>query len=50
MIKITDLNHECWNLTDTVQAAYGFLLDEEPDFKVPSGIRVSLNMKESQNL
>lgn len=47
MIKITDLNHECWNLTDTVQAAYGFLLDEEPDFKVPSGIRVSLNMKES---
>jgi hypothetical protein len=23
---------------------------EEPDFKVPSGIRVSLNMKESQNL
>ncbi len=27
MIKITDLNHECWNLTDTVQAAYGYLLD-----------------------
>jgi len=30
MIKITDLNHECWNLTDTVQAAYGYLLDNDP--------------------
>lgn len=45
MIKITDLNHECWNLTDSVQGAYGYILGMEPNFHLPSGIRVNLERK-----
>lgn len=39
MIKITDINHEFWNLSNTVQTAYNYLIDQNTDILIPSGIR-----------
>jgi hypothetical protein len=39
-LKLTDINHEFWNLTDTVQTANNYVYGKGSILKVPKGIRV----------
>ena len=39
-LKLTDINHEFWNLTDTVQTASNYVYGICSILKEPKGVRV----------